>query len=252
MDVQTQVAVCCVRLVPLSRVVPCTQVAAAAAVAATPSAAAACYDWNIQLPNGTISLKCNTAINSLGVSYHDRLADGWSGDPEAAPFDQGLVWMDDGPDGQPRPGPYYQYNYIENINPASTTNTWQVNSYSSVGSNSTDVPACGCRSCPNTVTCNLAKTGPRTGALEGDAARPGNLAYNPFLENCLGGSGSCMSLNGEACCIGTSSYEYKPPAGQPCVENCRNYWSSISSTKPLSELWDEPDIDMPQEDMSWL
>lgn len=184
----------------------------------------------------------------MGVSFNDRLTDGWTEGEATAPYDQGIVFMDDGPDGQPRPGPYFQYNYIENVNPASMTNSWQVLSYSSIGSNSTQQPACGCRVCPG-KPCNLAKAGPRTGALaEDDPPRKGNMAYNPSLESCIGGSGSCLSMNGDSCCVGTSSYEFKPPAGQPCVENCKNFYSGISSKKPLSDLWAEVQTDLPKVD----
>jgi hypothetical protein len=148
-----------------------------------------------------------------------------------------------------RPEPYFKYNYIENIDPASTTNTWQVKSFSGLGSNTTGAESCGCRACPS-MTCNLAEAGVRTGALAADTGtRAGNMAYNPSLEACLGGSGSCLSLNGDACCIGTSSYEYRPTNG-PCSESCRNFWSSITSKKPLSALWSEMQNDLPKLDMS--
>jgi hypothetical protein len=100
------------------------------------------------------------------------------------------------------------------------------------------------------MTCNIAKAGPRTGALKPDtgAGRAGNKAYNPSLEACLGNSGSCMSMNGDSCCVGTGSYIFGTPSGAgPCDENCETYWSGISSKRPLSDLWSEVQAELPVE-----
>lgn len=99
------------------------------------------------------------------------------------------------------------------------------------------------------MTCNLSRTGPRTGALAVDNKNVGNLAYNPTLEACGGASGSCLSINGDLCCIGTMSYEYQPATGQSaCINTCSNYWSSISSARPLEDLWAEVQVDLPKGD----
>lgn len=201
-----------------------------------PPVAAACYNYSPQQPDGTLKWVCPTPQRTVGVSYNIRTG------PNVAttPYDQGIVFMD-----QVRPGPYFQYNYMENINPASSTNSWQVQGYIGPGSTTLKSESCGCRACPS-MTCNLAKAGPRTGALASDPSVPGNLAYNPLLESCQGGSGSCLSINGEACCVGVSSYEYRPSEGtSPCVDLCRNFWSGISKDKPLSALWGSIMKDLP-------
>lgn len=149
---------------------------------------------------------------------------------------------------QPRPGPYAQYNYIDNVNTASTANTWQTLSYVGPGSKTANAEGCGCSACPG-MTCNLAKAGARTGALSPDTQYPGNMAYNPLLESCQGASGSCLSMNGDSCCVGTSSYEYKPTAGA-CSELCTNYWSGISKDRPLSALWSNIQVELPVVDLS--
>lgn len=183
-------------------------------------------------------------MGAWGVSYNDRLSMGWPADNlAAAPYDQGIVFMDD-----PRDPPFYQYNYIENVNPTAATNTWQAQSYSSLGSTTAGAETCGCRSCPS-MTCNLATAGPRTGALAPDGNFAGNGAYNPGLEACQGFQGSCLSMNGDACCVGTGSYEYRSTGGA-CTESCKNYWSGISKTMPLSDLWEAPQVDLPVLDQS--
>jgi hypothetical protein len=71
----------------------------------------------------------------------------------------------------------------------------------------------------------VAQSGPAAGPLAADtrAQAIGNGAVNAQLESCGGSSGSCMSLNGAACCMGTSSYEYPFSTGA-CTSGCTNYW----------------------------
>ena len=195
---------------------------------------AACFNYNPQGTDGTTSFVCANPVPSVGVSWNTRPVTNPS---QVAPYDQGIVFFE-----QERPGPYFKYNYIENVNTASTTNSWQVQSYIGPGSTATNSENCGCRACPS-MTCNLAKTGPRTGALTTDVQYPNNMAYNPLLETCAGATGSCLSMNGDACCVGTGSYEYR--AVPACSEMCKNYWSGISKDRPLSAIWGSIMKDMP-------
>jgi hypothetical protein len=165
-----------------------------------------------------------------GMSHNVR---GENGEASATePYDQGIVFMN-----QSRPGPYFQYNYIENVITGDASNTWQSASFADAGS----ATSCGCNVCPN-VTCDLARTGPRTGALEADPMVD-NLAYKPSLESCMGGSGNCLTMNGDTCCVGTFSYAYSTLA---CESTCSNYWSAISVERPLSDLWDTVQEPLPK------
>lgn len=139
-----------------------------------------------------------------------------------------------------RPEPYFKYQYIENVGVTSTTNSWESRSY--IGSGSVAAKSCGCQVCTG-MTCNLSKAGPRTGGLAPDGQQPPNLAYSPSLEACQGASGNCLSVNGEACCFGTDSYEY--PAEEACTSTCKNYWSAITVLKPLTALWSDVQVPLP-------
>lgn len=190
---------------------------------------AGCYDYNPQQPDGTLNWECGqeNQVFAFGMSRNNR--DGTTVFPATAkPYDQGIVFME-----QERPGPYFKYNYIENINTASPSNSWQAMSFASEG-RTTGVQSCGCVACPD-KTCNLARAGPATGALTPDSQYPGNGAINPKLEVCDSGSGNCMSVNGDSCCVGVYSYGYVPQTA--CQSNCESYWSGISSQRPLSALW---------------
>jgi hypothetical protein len=191
-----------------------------------------CYDYNIEQADGTLDWQCPEAnlIYADGMSHNER---GETGTVSATePYDQGIVFL-----SQSRPEPYFNYNYIENVDTASESNVWQSTSYADAGSETT----CGCKVCPN-VTCNLALTGPRAGALEADT-QVDNLAYKPSLEACVGGSGNCLSMNGDACCVGTFSYAYSTAA---CESTCNNYWSAISVERPLSDLWETVQEPLPK------
>jgi hypothetical protein len=189
-----------------------------------------CYDWNPQQADGTLNWECadENQIFAFGMSRNDRESD-LAVPNTAKPYDQGIVFMED-----TRSGPYFKYNYIENINTASPSNTWQALSFASEGNAAGSLPSCGCVACPD-KTCNLAIAGPATGALTTDSQYPGNMAFNPQLEVCDSGSGNCMSVNGDACCVGVYSYGYVPQTA--CQSNCESYWSGISSKRPLSALW---------------
>lgn len=206
----------------------------------------ACYNYNPQTPDGKFNFTCPEAVPALAVSYNDRLSLGWNKDKAAAPYDQGIVFLD-----EPRDPPYAKYNYIENVQTDSPSNNWQAASYSALGSTTAGAETCGCRACPDKVTCNLANAGPSTGALVPETGNfAGNMAYNPGLSACQGFQGSCLGLNGDECCVGTGSYEYRSGAGGACTENCKNYWSGISKDMPLSELWKEFQVDLPVFDFS--
>ena len=77
-----------------------------------------------------------------------------------------------------------------------------------------------------------------------DDRSPNNMAYNPTLEACGGSSGNCLTVNGDTCCLGVMSYEYQSRGG-PCESSCSNYWSGISSAKPLSDLWSDIQYSLP-------
>jgi hypothetical protein len=198
---------------------------------------AACYSYTPQ-KDSTLKWLCDDGPNrveSIGVSINTRPV---TNPPQVAPYDQGIVFFQD-----ERPGPYFKYNYIENVNTASTANNWQTQSF--IGPGSTTSQTCGCTACPS-MTCNLAKAGPRTGALAPDTNYPTNMAYNPLLETCQSSAGTCLSVNGDACCVATSSYDYRPATGQSaCSESCRNFFSGISKDRPLSALWSTIQKDLP-------
>lgn len=132
-----------------------------------------------------------------------------------------------------------QYNYLENIPDAltATSNTFQVLSYIGSGNNGTDGRAkrCGCTACPS-MPCGLARSGPAPGPLTRDSQALYNSAVNAKLEGCGGSSGSCMTVNGQSCCVAVFSYE-RPDTNAACASTCNNYWSSITRAKPLSALW---------------
>lgn len=140
-----------------------------------------------------------------------------------------------------------QYNYIENIPNAftSTANTFQSLSYSGDGDASSSPPSCGCEAC-SSMPCGLAQSGPANGPLTTDSAQTGNGAVNAQLEACLGSSGNCMSINGQACCMAVDSYEYSASTTDACASGCSNYWSSISAARPLSILWQRIQYSLPQ------
>jgi hypothetical protein len=198
----------------------------------------ACYSYTPQ-KDGKLTWLCVDGPDrelSIGISSNTRPVTNPS---QVAPYDQGIVFFQD-----PRPGPYAKYNYIENVNTASPANTWQTLSFIGPGSTTTGAENCGCTACPS-MTCNLAKAGPRTGALTPDTNYPTNMAYNPLLETCQSSAGTCLSMNGDACCVATSSYDYKPAAA--CSESCRNFFSGISKDRPLSALWSTIQKDLPVE-----
>lgn len=97
------------------------------------------------------------------------------------------------------------------------------------------------------MTCNLATSGPRTGALEpSSGANAGNMAYKPILEVCdVPARGTCLNMNGDECCIGTHSYE-NVVTNACSGGNCGNWWSGISAERPLSDLWQSIQIALPQ------
>jgi hypothetical protein len=200
-----------------------------------------CYDYNPQpTPGGAVQWTCSSPVEATGVSWHrDRGED----NRVDVPFDQAIIFT-----AQARPGPYFQYNYIENINTASTSNTWLTRGFSWAGVNTATDPIdnrCGCKVCD--VPCNLAVSGPRVGALtEDEEAFDPALAFNPGLEACGGSSGACMSVNGNTCCVGTQSYE-RIPEDNPdtCTSLCSNFWSGISVDLPLSDLWSEVQVPLP-------
>lgn len=196
----------------------------------------ACYGYNPQQANGTLSWVCPKSfrIEALGVSFNDREPPGNKDLGAANMYDQGIIFLND-----PRPGPFFKYNYIENINTASATNSWVSRSYVSGGSQG---GSCGCNVCAG-MSCNLSKAGPYTGPLTPDQYNVGNMAYKPNLEACGGSSGNCLDLNGDGCCVGTDSYEFTPKTA--CENTCENYWSSITSKRPLEALWNEVQIDLP-------
>jgi hypothetical protein len=203
---------------------------------------AGCYDHDpADQPGGLPDFEgCpdENIIYTVGYSANSR-AGGSANLPAAArPFDQAIVFMDTA-----RPGPFFQYNYIENVNTASTSNSWQAMSYAGRGGTVGEARFCGCEVCPDT-TCNLARTGPWTGALQVDPARPDNKAFNAKLEVCVSGNGNCLSMNGDACCVAVYSYEYNPAT--PCTSSCTSYWSGISSARPLSALWDQVQVQLPK------
>jgi hypothetical protein len=146
--------------------------------------------------------------------------------------------------------PRLQYNYVENFPTIfnSTANTFESLSYSGDGFNSTDTSAgaCGCVACPS-MPCGLGRSGPSRGPIQDDPRAPGNLAVNPDLEKCGGGSGNCLTINGQTCCFATDSYEYRPsPPQSACTSICENYWSSISRKQPLARLWSNISVPLPQ------
>lgn len=141
-----------------------------------------------------------------------------------------------------------QYNFIQNFPGilTSTTNTFQAMSYSGDGSNATTTSSgrCGCQVCPS-IPCGRARTGPAPGPPTIDPRNPTNGAVNPKLEACAGSSGSCMTINGRTCCVGTMSYEYLNTAG-PCANGCTNYWSTLSVSQPLVSLWYNVSLPLPK------
>ena len=142
-----------------------------------------------------------------------------------------------------------QYNYIDNFPLSflknSSVPTYQSLSYTGAGNNNPQNGAvrCGCEVCPG-MTCNLARSGPARGPLTSDLRKPYNLAVNAQLEGCGGTSGSCMTINGEKCCIAVASYEYY--STQPCDNTCENYASTITFNNPLSRLWMNISYPLPQ------
>jgi hypothetical protein len=133
-----------------------------------------------------------------------------------------------------------QYNYIENFPSAfnSTANNFQSLAYSGDGSTGTaQVPGgCGCSVCPS-MPCGLGRSGPASGPLTRDPRQPNNGAVNVQLEACGGSSGNCMTIGGRSCCMAVDSYEYRAASANSCANVCQNYWSTISSQKPLANLW---------------
>lgn len=137
---------------------------------------------------------------------------------------------------------FVQYNYAENL-PSPLTNassTYQSMSYTWDGfaASGSTPGGCGCTQCPS-MPCSLGRSGPTPGPLQLDARNTTNGAVNANLEACYGGDGACMTINGESCCIGVFSYQYvSNNASVPvCTSFCSNYWSTISVTKPLADLW---------------
>jgi len=65
----------------------------------------------------------------------------------------------------------------------------------------------------------------------------------PGLESCGGSSGSCLTLNGEDCCVGTLSF------GWDTTDACNptmcddSTWTALTSSYPLTQLWDAIDVD---------
>lgn len=205
-------------------------------------ALAACYDYNPQQGDGSTldweGCPDENLFYAVGMSYNNRIAAGGSFQPAKRPYDQGIVFTD-----QPRDGPYFQYNYIENVETAKATNKWQATSYANAGDASAQPPQCGCAACPG-MTCNLARSGPNTGSLKPDPNAQGNMAYSPSLEAC-GAGGACLTMNGDACCIGTSSYSYAQGTSA-CSGNCENYYSGISKDRPLENLWKAIAVELPK------
>lgn len=202
---------------------------------------AGCYDYNPQQADGTINFEAcpeENTIYSVGMSKNNREKEGATFEAPARPYDQGIVFMDTA-----RDGPFFQYNYIENVVTDSEDNAWQSMSYSGRGGTSGSSNFCGCEVCPG-KTCNLARAGPYNGALTPDGGNEGNMAYNAPLEVCVSGNGNCLSMNGDSCCVGTYSYEYNPP--EPCASVCASYWSGISAERPLSDLWSEVQESLPK------
>lgn len=140
-----------------------------------------------------------------------------------------------------------QYNYIENIPDASISlnNTFTSLSYAGDGSNATTTSSglCGCKVCPD-MPCGLGRSGPAPGPLKTDPRQPTNGAVNARLELCGGSTGSCMTVNGQSCCLAVGTYGYT--SGSPCTSGCNNYFSTISAAKPLSALWSSVTLTLPQ------
>lgn len=131
-----------------------------------------------------------------------------------------------------------QYNYLENIPGAysDSTNNYQALSYS--GDGNADSKLCGCQVCPDRP-CGLGRSGPAPGPLKNDPEVPDIQAVSAGLESCGGSSGACMTINGRDCCIAVNSYQYSQAdaAGTACSANCNNWFSAISSARPLQALW---------------
>lgn len=193
-----------------------------------------CFNWNPTQAGG-IEWLCptNQIYEAKGASWQTGHT---ASDRPDNPYDQAILFF-----AKSRSGPFFQYNYMENFDTTSSFNTWLTRGFSWEGTNSSTDPIlnrCGCIVCPAT-TCNLAMSGPTIGGITSDPDAPvPNTAYNPQLEACGGSSGACMSVNGDACCVGTQTYERIPADNaNTCSSLCSNYWSAISSAKPLSQLW---------------
>lgn len=129
----------------------------------------------------------------------------------------------------------------------SSSSTFQALSYSGDGTPAGKPRArCGCKACPG-VPCGLAQTGPSAGPLLLDPSRPQNGAVSARLEGCGGSSGSCMTVNGQSCCLGVDSYSKATRPEAPCVGSmCGSYWSVVSAAKPLSDLWSKVQYLLPR------
>jgi hypothetical protein len=147
------------------------------------------------------------------------------------------------------PAAALQYQYIENLAALvnSSSSTFQALSYSGDGTPAGKPGArCGCKACQG-VPCGLAQTGPSPGPLQTDPSRQG--AVSARLEGCGGSSGSCMTVNGQSCCLGVDSYsKATSSAGEaPCSGSmCGSYWSVVSAVKPLSDLWSRVQYALPR------
>lgn len=182
------------------------------------------------------SRECGSAgVEALGVSWNSYLETG-------SPHDQAIVFT-----ASTRPGPYFQYQYQENLADLanSSSSTFESLAYSGDGTPAGKKhPRCGCQACPS-VPCGLAQTGPAAGPLRTDPKHPRNGAVSAGLESCGGSSGSCMTVNGQTCCIAVDSYS-RSSGADPCTSLCASYWSSISAAKPLSALWSKVHYPLPR------
>jgi uncharacterized protein YgiB involved in biofilm formation len=70
----------------------------------------------------------------------------------------------------------------------------------------------------------------------------------PGMETCNGGSGACLAVNDDACCVGVLSYGGEDAADACNVAQCStSAWSPVSASFPLSQLWDAIDFPLGQE-----
>jgi len=136
-----------------------------------------------------------------------------------------------------------QYNYVENFPTTANASFWAL-SYS--GDGVAEGRRCGCSVCPN-MPCGLGRSGPAPGPLRTDPRQPNNGAVGASLEGCAGSSGNCMTVNGQSCCLGTFSYERVDRTAPVCTSACDlNFWSSISAAAPLTALWTNVTVRLPQ------